>query len=166
MRKKPVKPARRPRPSTPAGRQSFPTKTERMARNERMFRQWMDELWNRRNVEAARHMAHSDGTVRSVATLSDDAKGFEEFLGIYRLFTAAFPDLRVTVDEVICVNSKLASRFTFRGTHLGDFQGIPPTGNKIEFEIFGWSYMTRGKARESYNLPDQFTLLRQIGVMT
>jgi len=53
-------------------------------------------------------------------------------LEAWRNFTApfmeAFPDLRLTVEDIFSVGDKGAARVAFHGTHRGEFQGIPPTG--------------------------------------
>jgi predicted ester cyclase len=54
-----------------------------------------------------------------------------DLAGAKQLFTAswtAFPDMHATVENVIAVGDKVASRWTMRGTHQGDFMGMPPTG--------------------------------------
>lgn len=45
-----------------------------------------------------------------------------------RMFYKAFPDIQHTVDDLIAEGCKVAARLTARGTHKGDFQGIPSIG--------------------------------------
>ena len=48
-------------------------------------------------------------------------------------FRNAFPDLRCTVEEQVAEGDRVVSRWTLRGTHRGDFFGVAPTGNRVEF---------------------------------
>jgi predicted ester cyclase len=45
----------------------------------------------------------------------------------------AFPDLHARIDDIIAAGDKVAMRLTFRGTHQGDFLGIPATGRTVEY---------------------------------
>jgi predicted ester cyclase len=51
------------------------------------------------------------------------------------LFRAAFPDGRMTVEDMIAEGDRVATRKTFRGTHQGAFMGLPPTGKPVEIGL-------------------------------
>ncbi len=44
---------------------------------------------------------------------------------------AAFPDIQTTIEDLIAEGDKVVKRYTIRGTHRGEFQGIPPTGKQV-----------------------------------
>jgi predicted ester cyclase len=48
-------------------------------------------------------------------------------------FRNAFPDLTCIVEEQVAEGDKVVSRWTLRGTHQGEFFGVAPTGNRVEF---------------------------------
>lgn len=83
----------------------------------------------------------------------------------YGVFYQAFPDARFYVDDMIEDGDKMALRFRFAGTHLGDFNGIPPTGKS--FEINGMTIMRwkNGMVVERWNEADFLGLLQQLGVI-
>jgi hypothetical protein len=60
--------------------------------------------------------------------LQPGPKGTKQAITTYR---TAFPDLQVTVDDVFAADDRVALRWSFRGTHLGDWLGVPPTGNHM-----------------------------------
>jgi steroid delta-isomerase-like uncharacterized protein len=88
--------------------------------------------------------------------------------GVSMLFAGmrqAFPDLRVTIEEQIADDEKVATRKTFEGTHRGPFLGIEATGNPIRFEVIDILTVRGGKIREHRVLADQMTLMQQLGAL-
>lgn len=67
----------------------------------------------------------------------------------------AFPDLYFRIEELIAKDDRIIVRFTSGGTHMGEWQGIPATGNKIEGCGIWLARIENGKiveAREDYDL--------------
>src|SRR6185437_5675005 len=60
------------------------------------------------------------------------ASGFQAFYGA---LLRGFPDATMQVNEQLAERDLVATRKTFRGTHLGELWGLPPTGNQVEFEF-------------------------------
>src|SRR5207237_10714019 len=81
------------------------------------------------------------------------------------LFLAAFPDLRITTDDQLADGDKVASRFTTRGTHLGDLFGIPPTGKPVAYPTLDLVRIAGGKIVERWGLDDQLGVMQQLGVL-
>jgi hypothetical protein len=78
-------------------------------------------------------------------------------------YRAAFPDLRVTVDDLVTDGDKVVRRFTLRGTHAGPFMGIPPTGRAVAAAGIAIDRLAGGKVAESWVSLDALNLLRQLG---
>jgi predicted ester cyclase len=89
-----------------------------------------------------------------------DRAGFKEFVGL--LYTA-FPDLHHQVEDQIAENDRVATRVTARGTHRGDFQGIPPTGREVIIADILITRIREGKAVELWAQFDALGLLQQLG---
>lgn len=86
--------------------------------------------------------------------------------GVSMLFAGmkqAFPDLRITIEEQIADEEKVATRKTFSGTHQGPFLGIAATGNPIRFEVIDILTVREGKIREHRVVADLQTLMQQLG---
>ena len=60
-------------------------------------------------------------------------------------FRAAFPDIRITVEEVIADGDRIAFRSTMHGTHQGEFQGIAPTGKAVTIGLLDLIRIENGK---------------------
>jgi len=78
-------------------------------------------------------------------------------------FRAAFPDIEITVEEVIVDDDRLAFRSVMRGTHQGEFLGIAPTGKKVTVGLVDVIHFKDGQFQEQWGGPDVFDLLRQLG---
>ncbi len=80
------------------------------------------------------------------------------------LFYGAFPDYAHTIDDIFAKGDKVVARMTFTGTHKNEFQGIPPTGNTIEYTgIQIWKIMN-GKIAEAWDQEDTLTMMMQLGM--
>jgi steroid delta-isomerase-like uncharacterized protein len=78
---------------------------------------------------------------------------------------AGFPDIAVTVEDVIAEGDLVVTRNTWRGTHLGEFNGIPAAGRRIEIGgIVIWR-IVNGLIAERRAVIDTLGLLRQMGVL-
>ena len=79
-----------------------------------------------------------------------------------RLLRAAFPDLAVTIEDLLAEGDLVAVRSTWRGTHQGAFRGVPPIGRRIELSGMAFWRIAGGQIRESWSLIDLPTLMRQL----
>ena len=79
---------------------------------------------------------------------------FERFAAEVR---TAFPDVRVTVEDMIAEGDRVAARVTMRGTHLGEFEGIAPTGKRVEVRAMDMYRITDGKIVEHWGHGDDPT---------
>lgn len=89
--------------------------------------------------------------------LSGDRPFFEQFF-------AAFPDATATLHEVIGEGDWLAYRLTQRGTHQGEFMGIPATGRHADWEVMGTMKIADGKIVENHAQADSVGMMQQLGV--
>jgi len=77
----------------------------------------------------------------------------------------AFPDVSVTVEDIIVEDNKVVSRFRLSGTHQGEFMGIPPTGKKINVQAIDILAYRDGKLIEHWAVTDQMAMMQQLGVI-
>ena len=72
----------------------------------------------------------------------------EETIEFGKMLKNGFPDFAYSIEELIAEDDIVISRFIFRGTHKGEFQGIPATGNKVEMSGFMMTRIKNGKIVE------------------
>lgn len=79
------------------------------------------------------------------------------------MFRTAFPDLRVEIDDIFGSGDRAALRLTFRGTHQGEFFGMPATGREVSFTSVELYRVEGDKVAEEWVSPDIASLMAQIG---
>jgi steroid delta-isomerase-like uncharacterized protein len=92
---------------------------------------------------------------------SPDISGIREAFARVRV---TFPDFHATVEDLVAEGDRVAYRWTFRGTHLGDLGGIPPTGKAAAWSVIGVARFVDGRIAERWQRLDTAGLLRQLGV--
>jgi predicted ester cyclase len=75
-------------------------------------------------------------------------------------FVEAFPDLRLTVEDIFSDGDTVAARVAFRDTHRGEFQGIPPTDKEVAFSSMVFNHIVDGRVEENWV---EIDLLRLMG---
>ena len=83
---------------------------------------------------------------------------------VISIWRSSFPDLKVKVEDIIAEGDKVAFLVTWTGTHQGDFDGIAPTGNKIEFSETFFNRYENGKVVESWIDWEELRFYQQLGM--
>jgi steroid delta-isomerase-like uncharacterized protein len=91
------------------------------------------------------------------------APGAEGVRQVVTMFRTAFPDLTITLDEVIGEGDTVAALSTLRGTHRGEFMGIAPTGKTVSVTSLTMVRLEDGRLTKSWVKNDVASLLRQLG---
>jgi predicted ester cyclase len=89
----------------------------------------------------------------------------EEFKRDVAEIRRAFPDYAGTNVEQIAEGEKVANRFVFLGTHLGEFEGVAPTGKRVEFIGHSIERVVDGKIVENWIEVDMMGVMEQLGVV-
>jgi len=129
--------------------------------NKDLLARYISEVWDEANLSALPDFLGASFK-RHVSPLLPpiDLSGQIERLAGFR---AAFPDVTVTVEEVIAEGDRVAFRSTMRGTHLGEFAGIAPTGKEVTVGLVDVVRIEDGAFVEQWGGPDLFDMLRQLG---
>jgi steroid delta-isomerase-like uncharacterized protein len=80
-------------------------------------------------------------------------------------FLAAFPDVRVIAEELLTEGDKAVARWSAQGTHLGAFNGIPPTGRTVRVSGIVICRLRDGRIVEEWEQFDLLGLLQQLGAI-
>jgi steroid delta-isomerase-like uncharacterized protein len=130
--------------------------------NKAFVRHFVEEFWNRGNTAAADELMTVDATIFLPGRGQVNKESFKAFAVSLR---SAFPDWYSTPEELIAEEDHVAERWTGRGTHQGEFQGIAPTGRQVTVPGFVFYRVASGKIAEFRGLFDGLSMLQQLGAM-
>jgi predicted ester cyclase len=136
----------------------------RQKENETLLHRWFDQVWNEKRESAISEMLHPEGVHYGVG--EEPVHGVEGFVEFFRMFSSAFPDLKVTIHDAFSVDDKLCARYTATGTHTGDGLGFAPTNKEVYFHGMGSCVVKEGKFVEVWNQIDFLGIYRQLGVVS
>lgn len=128
-----------------------------------LVRSYIEEVWTRGNLDAVdtylgpNYRRHLSPTLEPLSL-----DGQKQRLSGFR---AAFPDVRITVEDVFSEDNYVTFRSIMQATHRGVFQGIEPTGKTIMVTLIDIIRIENGKFVEHWGGPDLFDLLKQLGVV-
>jgi steroid delta-isomerase-like uncharacterized protein len=103
------------------------------------------------------------GLVMNLAELPEPRHGQPAWRQGFEMMKQAFPDLQAHIEDIVAAGDRVALRLRFRGTHSGQFLGIPPTGRPIEYVSHEFYRVADGLIAEEWICSDTATLFRQIG---
>ena len=129
--------------------------------NKALVRRYFEELLNHGNLAVADELI----TEGYQSTFPGFVLGPEGQKQLYQTYHASFPDLRVTIDDMIAEGDKVVTRLTVHGTHQGDFQGIPPTGKPVTVSGITIDRIADGKIQASWAQFDMLGLMQQLGAI-
>jgi steroid delta-isomerase-like uncharacterized protein len=120
---------------------------------------FVEEFWSKGNLAAADELMAPDAVIHQPAV--GGVAGLKAFNTTIR---AAFPDWYSTAEELIAEGDRVAERWTGRGTHRGEFQGIPPTGKQVAVPGVVFYRIRDGRIIEFRGSFDMLSMLQQLGV--
>jgi steroid delta-isomerase-like uncharacterized protein len=104
-----------------------------------------------------------DAVIRT--PLPIDATGAELLKQVWAMLFRVYPDIHLTVEDVIAEGDKIVARNTVTGTHQGEFMGVGPTGKSVTYnEIFIFRFAD-GRVVETWGVVDVYSQMKQIGVI-
>ena len=130
--------------------------------NKAVVRRLVEEFWNQGNTAAADELMTADATIILPGRGQVSKENFKAFAVT---LPGAFPDWHSTLEEMIAEDDQVAERWTGRGTHQGEFQGIAPTGRQVTVPGFVFYRVASGKIAEFRGLFDGLSMLQQLGAI-
>lgn len=115
--------------------------------NKAADRRYVEEVLNRGNLQVIDELR------------TDDTEGVHQRVTAFR---TAFPDLQVSIETQVAEGDWVVMRLIYRGTHLGPFLGVPPTGKRVEFATIAMNRYSDGKSVENWGIHDFYGLLKQL----
>jgi steroid delta-isomerase-like uncharacterized protein len=96
---------------------------------------------------------------------SSPEMGRDQGIEVLQMFLTAFPGITHDIQDQFGDGDRVATRLVARGTHRGDFMGMPPTGREIAIRAINIHRVAGGRIVEQWVVSDGVGLLQQLGAM-
>lgn len=136
--------------------------------NKDNYRRFIEEVWNKGNFDVLEEIASPGVLFHSPAGMPP---GWERMKQVIASFRAAFPDLRLIVEDQIAERDRTVTRLTITGTHRGPYLNhlktlMPPTGKTISIQVIDiFRHDANGKLAECWSSFDRLGMLQQLGAI-
>jgi steroid delta-isomerase-like uncharacterized protein len=94
-----------------------------------------------------------------------EATGAQALKQVWATLLLAYPDLHVTVEDLIAEGDKLVCRNVVTGTHHGEYMGIPPTGKSVTYNEIFIVRFEGGRIAETWGVVDVLSQMKQLGAI-
>ena len=130
--------------------------------NKEVIRNYLNEMDNG-NFDIL-YEAYAPDAKLYLPSNSSEPMSIEQSIPMAKSFYAGFPDFSHSIEELIAVGDKVILRAIDRGTHQGEFNGIPATGKKIEIGLLAIFHFKDGKIVEAREDTDMLGMMMQLGM--
>jgi steroid delta-isomerase-like uncharacterized protein len=132
-------------------------------RNKALLRRIYEELWSQGDLEAIPELVAENFVDHH--PLPGAPPGREGLAALATTWRTAFPDMCEMAEDLIAEGDKVVGRFTMRGTHSGQFMGVPPTGQRVTMSRIDIVRIAGGKIAEFWYGEHLLELMQQLGAV-
>jgi ketosteroid isomerase-like protein len=132
--------------------------------NKAIVRRLFEEVWNKGHVQVTDELI-APTYMRHDSSSPDFGRGPEAEKKRVTLYRNAFPDIRFTIEDLLAEGETVVARWSCRGTHKGELNGIAPTNKQFNVTGVSIARFTNGKMFEGYVNWDALGLMQQLGVV-
>ena len=135
--------------------------------HEAFLHRWFEEVWHKGREEAIDEMFAEDGIGYGLPTENGEPiRGPKDFKPFFRNFRAAFPNIKISIEETVCEGDKIAAVCRVTGALEGESLGISPANQPVEFTGILILRLKDGKIIEAWNEFNFMTMYQQLGALT
>lgn len=127
-----------------------------------MYSETWDEIINTGNLDLINDTNFT--TDITLVSSPENVVGIENFKAYYSNFVIGFSDIEFTMVDVFGQADKIVKHWKFKGTHSGDFFGIPATGKSVDVEGTTLVKMKDGKIAQEQDFMDNLIFMEQLGI--
>ena len=140
-----------------------PQKDLKLSENVKTYQEAWSQFFDERNMEIINNEYFTEDV--TVVIPGDNIIGIEGTKNYYGNFLTGFSDAEFTFVDIFGQGDKLVKHWNFKGTHDGDFFGIPPTGKSLNLYGTTLILMEVGKIIQVQDFFDNLDMLTQLGVI-
>ena len=130
--------------------------------NKTLARRWFEEVWNQKSEAAIDALFGAESRAYGFPEPDSVVTGPEAFKQLHRDFCGAFPDLRITLDNMIAEDDLVAVRWHVDATHKGNHLGFPASGKKATLTGMSFLKVGHGQILDGWNQMDMAGLFRRL----
>jgi steroid delta-isomerase-like uncharacterized protein len=132
--------------------------------NKNAVRRLFEEVWNKGNQQVADEL-FAYTYIHHDPSTPDHGRGAESEKKRVTQYRNAFPDIRLTIEDLIAEGEKVTARWSCHGTHKGELNGIAPTGRQVTMSGVSIARFEKNKMVEGWVNWDALGLMQQLGVV-
>lgn len=130
--------------------------------NADLVRQWV-AAWNAHDADSVSRLATTD-FVRHDPN-NPEVRGPEGERQLVSMYTRAFPNLELTIEDIVAAGDRVTIRFVARGTHQGELLGVPATGKRLSVVGIEMYRLVGDHVAEQWVIIDMLGILQQLGMV-
>ena len=137
----------------------------RLTNNINVYKSVWENVFDQRDIDVLNSSnLHQDAKFLNMKG-EVEADGFEAFKNYYNGYIVGFPDAEFTIIDAFGQGDKIVKYWNFKGTHDGEFFGIPASGKKVDISGTTLVKMKDGKIVQEQDFMDNFAFYQQLGLM-
>ena len=133
-----------------------------------LINRFVEELWNERRLDVADAIFAKECVthqLRSGLPADTVPRGPQAIKEHIAHWITSFPDLRFSIEQMLCEGNRVATQLLMEGTHQAAWLGIPATGKKMQIRMFTVHRVLQGKIVEDWVLVESLGVFQQLGVV-
>jgi steroid delta-isomerase-like uncharacterized protein len=129
--------------------------------NKAIARRWGEEIWGKGSLAAVDELFAPNFAFNYPAPgVTPDLKGYKQTV---TNLSTPFANIQCTAEDVVAEGDKVAVRWIWRGTHKGEFMGIPATGKQVTITGISILRIAGGKIVEEWGEMNSLGMMQQLG---
>ena len=116
--------------------------------NKALMRRLFEEGFHSGKLAVVDEIFHPNFVDRSTPEQPPGTKGVKDYISMVR---TGFPDISITIEDLVAEEERVVVRTTWRGTHLGEYEGIAPTGKQVTRSMIQIFHVKDGKLLEEWS---------------
>lgn len=128
------------------------------------YTQVWDDIVNKGEIDKI-NSTYFDTNITAIQS-PDNVVGIEDFKAYYQNFLTGFSNIEFTIIDVFGHGDKIVKHWNFKGTHTGDFFGIPATNQTVDIQGVTLAKMKDGKIAQEQDFMDNAVFVQQLGLVS
>ncbi|MEL4456540.1 ester cyclase [Lutimonas vermicola] len=136
---------------------------KQLSNNLKMYETVWDDIINKGEIDKINE-TNFDNNI-TLITAPENVVGIQGFKDYYQNYLTGFSDVTFTIIDVFGQGDKIVKHWNFKGTHTGEFFGIPASGKKVDIDGVTLVKMKEGKIAQEQDFLDNLSFYQQLGLI-